>query len=745
MFEAGDRPQALATLVRFHPPHGRVSAVLSELRERDVELDAQEVAAAEAAVAQARADFASARRGEAIETLAAFRPAELVGSTLDELRRADEAIRATSDVVLHGPPEGRRRALEQLLAWTPRDLVAGAHGALQAIAASRTAEEDRAEKAAEKRALAAATAARATFQRGAHGEAIRELEAFADVRRVAGVLTLLRAGAAEVAAAREAVRIGTEAERTKAIERLASFEDVDLVAKGLAEVRSIAGQRLAEEAADRAAETIVREARGLFEHGDRPEALTRLREFRPAHRHVTAALAELTDLSNQLDREQAADRAGREARALEARKNAAQETIRRAEDFFKKGQRDEAIELLEGFAHADLVSAELATLRRVAAVLEEIEHRVQTGDGPARDAAVESLAAVQPSALIAGSLASLRELNARRAAEERRAGEEAAAADAVRTAEALFRDGHHDEAIALLDRHPVPALVADVRRDLERKRQQIESEHALDEANAVLLEARRMFAGGEAQGALKRLAAFRIPGLVEEGRQELLRADSAIAAAQKRVAKEDAEGRRAAIEELGRRTPPELFAHALSALRRKDEDRTAEALRLEEARRVEQAKVAAQEKLERELRDRAEDAVRLAQERFAAGDRESAVALLEGFTPAHPIVDTQLDELKIVCRVQDLVAGAEIALASGHAAEAKVAVAEALRLRRADPAAQAVLQRVRAVERAALGTASEAAGRVGVGFCAARCKCSGGVSILTAWHEREPATAKRCL
>jgi hypothetical protein len=366
-----------------------------------------------------------------------------------------------------------------------------------------------------------------------------------------------------------------------------------------------------------------------------------------------------------------------EALARAQLEEAARLAVEHARGLFASGHREEALGTLARFAEPSLVRQALEGLTQRSVLVDEAEAAVRGGSPEERRAALDRLGASDDTALLAATIGSLRELDAQLSLEEARQAEAARVHTAIASAHELFERGDHTKAIALLEAFvppsaPVTTLLQAFReklRGIEDARAQAE---ARDEAAALVAGARERFIAGNAEAALQALSGFRAPGLVAGELDILRRAARAIEAARVLAAEGAASERRAAIDELSRLTPPELFAPAIIELHAIDADRTAHEARLEAAR----------------LAAEAERAATRARAAFVAGEYDQAIDSLERFQPPD-LVEPALTELRTASRA---LTGARVVIGEGDD-PARVAALEQLRaFRPADLVARALDQ-----------------------------------------------------
>jgi hypothetical protein len=581
--------------------------------------EAEEEAAAQAAIAAARTLFNSGARADAIAALEAYADPRRVVDELNRQRRAVQQIDQASAAVKTGDRRMRASALGELAAAPERDLVEHALSELRTLDAERQAAEDHASAAA-----TLVKSAREQFEAGDRDGALARLKAFAPAHpTVSDVLTTLTARAAELTRAEEALRAARElteharvdfqgGRRDPAIATLEAHQDWPLVPEALAAMKAAAGALADAEHAMATADAPARAA-----------ALKSLSRFKPADL-VAGATRELERRAAERDEEERQIALLRTRAELEERARA---IVKAARDGFAAGQRDEAMKRLERFPDPGLVADALGELRRLAAFIANIDERVRSGSPEERRLALAELEAATPAELLREALVAGRALDAERTADERRKEEDARAAKAVADATAVFDEGRPDAAIAQLEAYsPSHARVTAALSALREKRARIEAEREraalVQEAEDASAHAREEFIAGDRDAAIDRLSAFRDPSLIAGLRDALRAAAREIERARASVATGPAAARRDAIDRIAGLTPPEWFKASLDEFRHINSTRSAE-----------------------ELRQEAERLVISTRAQFLNGQEEAALQALERFQPAN-LVEGALSELR---------------------------------------------------------------------------------------------------
>ncbi|MBA2257905.1 MAG: protein kinase, partial [Acidobacteria bacterium] len=483
-----DRRRAVAMLESY-TPGDLVGVYLQRLREL-AEAKRAEEESLQNVVARAREDFQSGRRDDALLAVERLDGVEFVAAAVSELRRAAGAVGRAADAVGAGSEPVREQALATLKAFVPFELVASAVEELSELAATRDADDQlkRAEATAAAAAQAASAAALELFVAGNYQSALSLLRGFDDPRRVAASLARFEQAASAIDGALTTVRSAAAALRTEAISTLAGFPDRNLVALALEELRRLDETRTAEETADtvrnarrrfaqgdrqatleqlaktsdplvaitvgelRRADAAILEATAAIDRGDAPTrqaALDVLGQFEPADL-VTEALEALRKRSRELE-----ERDTEIEQSARARVRADAELARStAEAAFAAGDPKEALRVLDAFPVQSLVTDARQTLEHAAATIERARATVNTGDTRARQAALEALENLVPRTLFGGALAELRTVDRERSAEERRETEAQLAhraAQARTAALALFAAGDYRHSIVTLE------------------------------------------------------------------------------------------------------------------------------------------------------------------------------------------------------------------------------------------------------------------------------------------------------
>ena len=544
------------TELRTADRHMRKAEDLERARQREEQERAAAEEAAKNEIARARKRFLEGAHKESIDGLRRFVDPALVADAVRSLERAAAEISRVEERVRTGGADERRAAIDELARSDAAELASTALASLRKLDADRSADERRrqqeqkaleAEKAAAARAQSAIQSARDEFSAGNRTAAIRTLERFDDPGRVAAALHQLREAAAAIETASGAVRKGQARDRAAALDRLAAFPAPELVARDLAELRTVDRQKVEVEqkaAVEEAASGAIARARQRFAEGAHKEAIDGLRQFvnqklvasevaslqrvaaaltkteqrvrtgNPEERRAaieqlssvagaelaTAALAAL----RQLDATRTADEQRRreeEQRALEAaRERSALEEERRtleshARQLFVKGSHDEALRLLKAFSAPALVADTLRNLREAADEIDAARAAVAREPAPLRRTAIERLERREPKDLFAHSLVELRALDAERRVAEQQAEAERIAADAERVsveARQQFARGEHEDALKTLEGFtPMLPPVSRALEDLRRDYQQILAARAEEEKERQRLEAER--------------------------------------------------------------------------------------------------------------------------------------------------------------------------------------------------------------------------------------------------------------
>ena len=580
LVESGDvnaRAAAIAQLGSFAPADLFAPALVRLQRRADERLATEQRTAAAEKIARAHTAFKAGRRDDAIATLRAFEPAGLVTAALGNLRDALTAIEAAVRAVHEGAPDTRNRALAELQAFSPPDLVAVALSDLRAQADERTATEQRdQEEAAADRASAVAYR---RFASGVRAEAIAELEAFPDPSRVATALDRLREAATAIETAEAQVRQGDRGARSTAIARLAQFPEGALISAPLEALKTLDAELRFAEDHDAAASAAIGEAKQLFAT-QREAAIGRLEAFAPPHPAVHDALGELRITAERLD---AAEQKARAAQEQAEWADAADRAVLAAHEAFAANRREEALAALKQFPRTELVAEAVAELGALNALVERVAARIATSAAADREHALDELAAASSSQLLQRPLAALRQTHAERSAEETRL------AEAARAQEELF-----------------------------------------NRARAIQAEARQALVAGETGRAIEMLEGFTPPEPVASTLAAFRDAIRAIEDARISITAEGAAAaaRRAALDQLSRREPRDLFERALAELRVIDQQRTAAEAKAE-AERIE---AEARENLARQ-KARAEQAATAARAQFVEGAYDRAIQSLAEFQP----------------------------------------------------------------------------------------------------------------
>jgi hypothetical protein len=615
------RQQALRALETFERPDLVANSLknLSLAAAARDRADAEEEAAAQAAIAAARTLFNSGARADAIAALQAYADPRRVVDELNRQRRAVQQIDRASAAVKTGDRRMRAGALDELATAPERDLIEHALSELRTLDGERQAAEDHASAAA-----TLVKSAREQFEAGDRDGALARLKGFTPVHpTVSDVLTTLTARAAELKRAEEALRAARdlieharvdfqEGRRNPAIAALEAHQDWPLVPEALAAMKGAA--------------SAVTDAERAMATGDAPAraaALKSLSRFKPADL-VAGATRELERRAAERDEEERQIALLRTRAELEERARA---IVKAARDGFATGQRDEALKRLERFPDHGLVADALGELQRLAAFIANIDERVRSGSPEERRLALAELEAATPAELLRDALVAGRALDAERTADERRKEEDARAAKAVADATAVFDEGRHDAAIAQLEGYaPSHASVTAALSALREKRARIEAEREraalVQEAEAASAHAREEFAAGDRDAAIERLSAFRDPSLIAGLRDALSTAAREIEKARASVATGPAAARRDAIGRIASLTPPEWFKASLDEFRHVDSTRSAE-----------------------EVRHEAERLVSSTREQFLNGQEEAALQALERFQPVN-LVEGALSELR---------------------------------------------------------------------------------------------------
>ena len=353
-------------------------------------------------IRSARSAFISGARTQALEKLARFQPPELVAGDLAKLRAADAVVNEARRVVVGGSKEERHSALTTLEAFEPVELVATVLEELREIAASRDAADVR--RRDEAAAADATAAARALFLRGSYQNALSLLQGFKDQLRVAPCLRQFERATAAIDAAFGTVRSAGASARAAAITALAAFEDGELTASAVDELRRIDESRTADEVAE-----TVASARSRFVQDERESAIAIL-ERSASHPAVASAIDEL---------------------------RRADAAISDAADAIDRGDADRRAEVLDRLAHFESPELVLTALE----ALRERSRRLELQEAAERQRILEGLRLAQV---------------------------QADAEAARRSAEAAFAAGDTEGALRILDAFPARELVADLRARLER-------------------------------------------------------------------------------------------------------------------------------------------------------------------------------------------------------------------------------------------------------------------------------------
>jgi serine/threonine protein kinase len=626
------RDRALAELAAFEPGD-LVARVVEELRSvasareaRDRQANEEALAArAHAIIASARDAFRNGSRADAIAKLKTFEDRLRVEDALQSLYDAARRIQDASTTIQSADREARRSALAKLAAFADPELVEGALSELRRIDEQRRAEEDRDSAVHE-----LVKAAREQFDRGDQAGALDRLQKFAPPDPIV---------TAELVTLRErATKLENERRERETRELIASAR-ADFAqgwrVPAIALLESDRSSPQVEEAPIqlRRADALIARGERAIAHGDKADrgaALDDLARFEPADL-VIGALEALRRQSAQREFEESKIE---QAQARAAWERAASDAVSHAHEAFAAGRRAEALTALKQFAKPELVIEPLAELQRLAALLDGVEDRVRTGAASDRAAALEDLERAEPFALIESALAAFRQLDAERSVEERDRAEEARAARAIAEAKTLFERGQHFDAIGLLDAYsPRTPQIAAGLDDLRAKAKKIADDLAQAElakaADATKKRAYASFISGQIDEALATLTAFQPPGLVADELETLRRAAREIEVARTTVTTATAPARRAALEQMARLAPADLFRRPLAELNRINDERTADELRQEMA----------------SLATEAERTSKAARAAFRLGKYDAAVTALERFYPA-PLVESTLNELR---------------------------------------------------------------------------------------------------
>ena len=481
-------------------------------------------------------------------------------------------------------------------------------------------------------------------------QALRERSAQRDAEERAIQQARARATLEEAARAvvQQAYELFAAGKRADAVRRIERFEQPELVREPLFEIKRLAAL------ADRA-DTSVR----VGSPEQRRAALAELAAAEPA-----AALERTLFMLRQIDVERSAEESRLEAQARAAA------AVTRAHALFDGGAHAEAIALLEQYVPpAAEVTAALADLRtKRAQIAEALAHAEAMKDAGALvaharalfvggqvEAALAALAHFQPRELVVGELDALG--RAARAIELARTAVETGAAPERRTV------------IETLSRQTPPNLferaIEELRRlDAARTTHEAELETArlAAEAESTARAARAEFVAGNYDKAIANLERFRPSGLVQAALHELQTARRDIEYARAVVAAENDEARQIALDRLATVGPKALVGGVLEQLRGEHLARRA---------------ADAQAQREREHANAAQRAIQDAQLAVDAGEVQTALLLLERFTPPHPIVTERLTALRREVQVDALNARAAHALEAGDLAAARAALAEA--------------------------------------------------------------------
>ena len=531
--------------------------LLDERRQREA-LDR----AAQAAIEQQRAAFASGRTREAIEALEAFAPPHAhVSAALAEMRRelADVERRAAEEAERRqreaAEAERRREAREQ---WISREL----------------------------------NLARNSIDAQRFDEAIEVLRYLArvvpDVPELDRLLETARAGQAAVEAkarqAREIEEKLADADRARTRGDLAAarmlLDAVLELAPGHVDAttrrRDIDAELAARERAEAAeaeARAAVDAARRQFNAGQRAEAIAALESFSPAHDLVTRAHTDLSAKLAAMQRAEAADRAMAQAERTLANGDFSEalHALEQAEISSAGNQRAEAI---RARARAGLEEQQRAEehLRRALAVVADARARFAAGDVKG---ALKLLDRFSPAhAVTSEALSQLRAETAAREEQQRRAEEEerrraeeerAARIDVVcEHARTDITQGRFSEALEQLRRLEqaegrvprVRALIEEAQAGEAAAEEQRRSEEHEQRARAAAADARQRFAAGDQKGSLRLLERFSPPHAIVSQTLSELRAEIAAREEQRR-AEED---RRRREEEAARKLAAEARA-----------------------------------------------------------------------------------------------------------------------------------------------------------------------------------------
>ena len=620
-FDHGDRTGALQRLVLFAPAHAIVAAEIVALRDRAAQLARAEEdrRAADSVIAAARAEFSQGRKETAIRSLESYVNRTLVVEALAELRRAHALIEHAENQVAQGDSAARSAALRDLERFEPSVLVSAVLQTLGARSAQRDAEERaiqqaRARAAAEEAARAVVQQAYELFAAGKRADAVRRIERFEQPELVREPLFEIKRLAALADRADTSVRIGSPEQRRAALAELAAAEPAAALERTLSMLRQVDAERSAEES------RLEAQARAAA-------AVTRAHALFDggAHAEAIAVLEQSTPPAGEVTAALADLRTKRAqiAEALahaEAMKDAGA-LVAHARALFVGGQVEDALAALAHFQPRELVVGELDALRRAARAIETARTAIETGAAPGRRTALEALSRQTPPNLFERVLEELRRVDAARTTHE-------AELEAAR-------------------------LIAEA--ELEAARLAAEAESTARAAHAE-------FVAGNYDKAIANLERFRPSGLVQAALQELQTARRDIEHARAVVAAENDEARQVALDRLESVGPPALVGGALGQLR-------GEHL----ARRAAEA----QAQREREHANAAQRAIEDAQLAVDAGEVQTALLLLERFTPPHPMVTERLTALQREVQVDALNARAAQALEAGDLPAAKAALAEA--------------------------------------------------------------------